>query len=167
MVRRASNYIEGKIHELRVAGELLNRGFDVYLPVVDSGVDIIAVDRESKELIFAQVKKAKYKPRYKRWDFRNIPKKLIDELEKVGKGHKAFFIFVLERPDKNYSYLILSPEIIKKFSETIYPMENPGRGKSLALIIKDRGDGTVFVRFRGKEEKGFHVKLDDWEKLQT
>ena len=164
MRKSLKSYVEGKIYELKVAGELLERGFDVYMPVVDSGIDMIAIHRSSKKPIFIQVKKAKYNAGRKRWDFRNIPMKEVDELESVSQGYRSFFIFVLERPDKNDSYLVLSSKFIKEHQDELYPVENPGRGKSVAMIIEEYSGEMVSIKLKGRE-KGILIRLDNWKDL--
>ena len=68
---------------------------------------MIAIHRTSKKIFSIQVKKAKYNVMRGRWGFRNIPLREFEELETVSRGHGAFFVFVLERPDKTESFLVL------------------------------------------------------------
>jgi len=165
MKKRSGSYIEGKIYELKVAGELLGRGFDVYMPFVDSGVDMLAIHRVSKKIFFIQVKKAKYNAKRRRWDFRNIPLKEVEELETVSQGHGAFFVFVLERPNKTDLFLVLPSKFIKMHKNNLYPVNNPGRGRSVAIIVEEGLDEMVaFIKLKGKEER-IPVRLNNWDVL--
>ena len=134
------SYVEGKIYELKVAGELLGGEFDVYTPFVDSGVGMIAIHRVSKKIFFIQVKKAKYNVMRGRWDFRNIPLREVEELETVSRGHGAFFVFVLERPDKTDSFLVLPSNFIKKHKEDLYPVNSP-----VFSDKKEQFEGVLFI----------------------
>jgi len=165
MKRSLGSYIEGKIYELKVAGELLGRGFDVYMPFVDSGVDMVAIHRASKRIFFIQVKKAKYNAKRRRWDFRNIPLKEVEELETVSQGHGAFFVFVLERPNETDLFLVLPSKFIKMRKDSLYPVNNPGRGRSVAIIVEEGLDETAaFIKLKGKEER-IPVRLNNWDVL--
>ena len=165
MKKSLGSYVEGKIYELKVAGELLGRGFDVYTPFVDSGVDMVAIHRTSKKIFFIQVKKAKYNAKRRRWDFRNIPLREVEELEAVSQGRGAFFVFVLERPDKTDSFLVLPSKFIETHKEDLYPVNNPGRGQSVAIIIEEGPDETTaFIKLKEKEERML-VRLNNWDAL--
>ncbi|OYT67916.1 MAG: hypothetical protein B6U65_01380 [Candidatus Wolframiiraptor sp. EX4484-121] len=162
MKNSLGSYIEGKIYELKVAGELLGRGFDVYMPFVDSGVDMVAIHRVSKKILFIQVKKAKYNAKRRRWDFRNIP---LKEVEDVSQGHGAFFVFVLERPNKTDLFLVLPSKFIKMHKDNLYPVNNPGRGRSVAIIVEEGfGETAAFIKLKGKEER-IPVRLNNWDIL--
>lgn len=50
---------KGKISELLVISELLNKGFEVYTPVVDTGIDCIV--KSSTEYFELQIKGTKYR----------------------------------------------------------------------------------------------------------
>jgi len=43
MVDRRKLMIEGRVFEFVAAAELLKRGFEVFMPAVDMGLDIIAI----------------------------------------------------------------------------------------------------------------------------
>jgi len=59
-IERVKTAKQGKASELQVAGELLRRGYDVFVPFVDTGVDLIA--SLDGRFILIQVKESKFYP---------------------------------------------------------------------------------------------------------
>jgi len=92
---------KGKAGELLVANELLRRGFDVYLPLVDTGIDIIClIDRKP---IFIQVKESREYPikRGKRY-WQRISENSLNK----NKADNMFYVFVL-KSEREVNYLVL------------------------------------------------------------
>jgi len=85
---------------------LLRQGFDVYLPLVDTGIDIIClVDRKP---VFIQVKESREYTikRGKRYWQRISEKSLIE-----NKADNMFYVFVL-KSEREVNYLILPSKFI-------------------------------------------------------
>ena len=59
-----STQAKGRLAELQVQIQLVNRGFQVYTPLTDIGIDILVLDADLKPK-FIQVKKSKYYPKPK------------------------------------------------------------------------------------------------------
>ncbi|RLI40855.1 hypothetical protein DRO69_12350 [Candidatus Bathyarchaeota archaeon] len=88
----------GKAGELLVANELLREGLDVFIPLVDTGIDIICLVDHKPILI--QVKESRLYPDGRYWQ--RIRK---DALLK-NKADNMFYVFVLKA--ENYvNYLVL------------------------------------------------------------
>lgn len=92
----------GKSGELLVAGELLGRGYDVFVPFVDAGIDLVAM--VGKRFVQIQVKQSKlYHRRGKPTHYwQTLKKKTFDK----NKGKDVFYVFVLKH-EAETNYLIV------------------------------------------------------------
>jgi hypothetical protein len=111
---RAETLKKGKAGELLVAAELLSRGIDVFLPLVDCGIDLVAFIE--KRFVQIQVKKSKF---YLEADC--YWQQIIKETFHKNKGADVYYIFVLKRETK-VNYLIVPSfwidENAERFSTT-------------------------------------------------
>lgn len=92
----------GKSGELLVASELLSRGYDVFIPFVDCGIDLVAL--VDNRFVQIQVKQSKLyhrggKPTHY---WQSLKKSTFDK----NKGANVFYIFVLRR-GAEINYLIV------------------------------------------------------------
>jgi len=155
--------IEGQVFEFIAAAELLKRGFEVFTPAVDMGLDIIAI--KNGQMFFIQAKKAKYQAERGRWNFQNIPYSEIDRLLKVDPKHSIALILGLEFP-KGFNYLILTRHQILELLPKVYHRQNPGRGKSVSIILeKTRDPNKVNILLRGGKRQA--TKINNWEDLEA
>ena len=92
----------GKSGELLVAGELLSQGYDVFIPFVDAGIDLVA--KVGKRFVQIQVKQSKLYQREGKpthyWQ--TLRKKTFDR----NKGNDIFYVFVLKH-ETEINYLII------------------------------------------------------------
>lgn len=96
---RAETLKKGKSGELLVAAELLSRGIDVFLPLVDCGIDLVA--SIEKRFVRIQVKKSKFYPNagcY--WQ------QIVKETFHKNKGSDVYYVFVLKR-ETEVNFLIV------------------------------------------------------------
>ena len=94
---------KGKIAELKVETELIERGFQTYRPSNDIGVDILTLN-DDLEPCFLQVKYSKYYPRFKCY-WQAISLKSFNRML----SDKTFCIFLLEN-----NYLIVPYAFIQE-----------------------------------------------------
>ena len=98
-MKRAEMAKRGKSGELLVAGELLSQGYDVFIPFVDCGIDLVAL--VENRFVQLQVKQSKLHQRKGKpthyWQ--GLKKKVFNQ----NKGKDIFYVFVLKRgTDTNY-----------------------------------------------------------------
>lgn len=117
----------GKAGELLVANELLRQGLDVFIPLVDTGIDIICLVDHKPILI--QVKKSRRHPDGRYWQ--RISK---DALLK-NKADNMFYVFVLKA--ENYvNYLILPSTFLCDNLEKL-GIDKKGIMIDIYFVIKD------------------------------
>jgi hypothetical protein len=129
---------KGRIGELRVAGELMSKGYLVFLPSVDEGLDIIVWNRAEKLLIPVQVRLSNYHIKYDGWGYYYIAQEEVEDLP------KKLFVFILQH-DEEFRYVIMPAESIK---------EQANKG----LLAKD-SSGEIRMWF-AEEDNG---ELFHWE----
>lgn len=96
---RAMSLKKGKAGELLVATELLRRGYDVYLPLVDTGIDLVCLPREyDREALRIQVKVSRQYRNNRFWIKMNV--KTLDE------ACIDVFVFVLME-EARVNYLVV------------------------------------------------------------
>ena len=62
-------------------------------------------------------------------------------------------------------FLVLPSKFIETRKEDLYPVNNPGRGRSVAIIIEEGLDETAaFIKLKEKEER-IPVRLNNWDVL--
>jgi len=138
----------GKSGELLVAGELLSRGYDVFIPFVDCGIDLVAL--VENRFVQIQVKQSKLyqrggKPTHY---WQSLKKKTFDS----NKGVNVFYIFVL-RCGAEINYLIVPSlwidENITKFdidkSERIQLYFSQIKNGKIKEVRKSGLDMTTFL----------------------
>lgn len=146
----------GKSGELLVAGELLARGYDVFLPFVDTGIDLVA--KVGKEFLQIQVKQSKlYSRRGKPTHYWKIlPKKSFD----ANKGENVFYIFVLKRGTE-MNYLIVPSLWLDANSEKF----DLDKTEKYHLYFSQIEDGKISeVRKSGLDMTRF---LNNWDVLEA
>ena len=122
------NRITGKAGEHVVMGEMMFRGFNAHIPLVDKGIDIVVI--KNKEVSHIQVKTAnKLRSAYSH----SIKIKSYKETA----GRNTFYIFVL-RDNNKCKFIILSSADMRKHIE--------------ANNIKTTKNGYYLVRFMPHEE---------------
>ncbi len=121
----------GKAGEHTVLSELLFRGYNAALMVVDIGVDILAI--KGGEIFHIQVKTRNISRRHAAFHF-NLR---IASFERHNAG-KTFYIFVL-RENGKLDYLILPLHEIEKAIEQEF-VHVVGEGKLYRITITRRGD---------------------------
>ena len=171
MESRRRLQVEGRIFEFMVAVELLRRGFEVFMPVVDMGLDIIAI--KEGRMFFIQAKKAKYQAERRRWNFQNIPYSEIDRLLKIDAEHSVALILGLESPERSsFNYLIFNRSQILDILPKIYHRPNPKRGESISIILEKTEDPNYVnlllpskVKRRRAERQ--RLKINNWADLGT
>ena len=102
----------GKAGELQVAGELLRCGYDVFVPFVDAGIDLVA--KVDGRFVSIQVKESKFYLRRKRY-WQEIRKKPFDR----NKGEDVFYVFVLRR-GAEINYLVVPSLWIDKHADEFH-----------------------------------------------
>lgn len=138
----------GKSGELLVAGELLSRGYDVFIPFVDCGIDLVAL--VNNRFVQIQVKQSKLyhrggKPTHY---WQSLKKKIFDS----NKGANVFYMFVLRR-GAEINYLIVPSlwiaENIAEFSidknERIQLYFSQIKNGKIKEVRKSRLDMTPFL----------------------
>jgi len=162
--------VEGKIFEFIVAAELLKKGFEVFMPAVDMGLDIIAI--KEGRMFFIQAKKAKYQAERRRWNFQNVPYSEIDRLLKIDPKHSIALILGLESPEQlSFNYLIFNRSQILDLLPKVYHRPNPGRGGSISIILEKTNDPNYVNLLLPSEVKGGRarrqrLKINNWEDLK-
>ena len=148
---RAKAMKEGKSGELLVAAELLSRGIDMFLPLVDCGIDLVALIEN--RFVQIQVKKSRF--------YREVDcywQQIIKETFHKNKGTDIYYIFVLKR-ETEVNYLIVPSvwidENAKRFGTTrkkwfFYFKIEDGR------VTETRKSKLDMTRF-----------LNNWELLKT
>jgi len=171
MESRRRLQVEGRIFEFMVAVELLRRGFEVFMPVVDMGLDIIAI--KEGRMFFIQAKKAKYQAERRRWNFQNVPYSEIDRLLKIDAEHSIALILGLESPERSsFNYLIFNRSQILDILPKVYHRTNRKRGQSISIIL-EKTDDPNYVNLllpsevKGKRAKRRLLKIDNWTDLKT
>ena len=150
-IERVKTAKQGKASELQVAGELLRRGYDVFVPFVDTGVDLIA--SLDGRFILIQVKESKFYPE-KRVFWQEIRKKAFDNT----KGKDIFYIFTLKGTEMNY--LIVPSLWIEEHADKFYfNMEN----QKWFFYFKLEDGKALEVR---KSQLNFTQFLNNWEQLK-
>jgi len=116
----------GKAGELLVANELLRQGLDVFIPLVDTGIDIICLVDHKPILI--QVKESRQYPDGRYWQRINKDALLKNRTDNM------FYIFVLKA--ENYvNYLILPSTFI---CDNLDKLDVDRKGMiNLYFVIKD------------------------------
>jgi len=137
----------GKSGELLVAGELLRRGYDVFIPFVDCGIDLIALVENC--FVQIQVKQSKL------YERKGIPTHYWQSLKKKtfdnNKGANVFYVFVLRRGAEINSLIVPSlwiDENIEKFN-----IDKNGR---IQLYFSQIKDGKI------KEERKSGLDMTDF-----
>ena len=121
---------KGKAGELLVANELLRRGFDVFLPLVDTGIDIICL--VEKKPIMIQVKESRAYPDGRYWlkmSEKSFLKNIADNM---------FYVFVL-KAENTVNYLILPSTFIYKNREKL----DFGRTRIINFYFKFNDKGEI------------------------
>ena len=103
---------KGKAGELQVAAELLTRGYNVFVPFVDTGIDLVA--KVNRKFVSIQVKESRFYPSQKVY-WQEIRKKPFDR----NKGEDVFYVFVL-RHGVEINYLVVPSLWIEKHAEEFY-----------------------------------------------
>jgi len=140
---RAETLKKGKSGELLVAAELLSRGIDVFLPLVDCGIDLVAFIE--KCFVQIQVKKSRFYS-----DAGCYWQQIIKETFHKNKGTDVYYIFVLKREIKVNFLIVPSTwieENAERFSTTkkkwfFYFELEKGRARETR---KSKLDMTVFL----------------------
>jgi hypothetical protein len=124
---------KGKQGEFLVFGELIKRGADLYLPVIDIGIDAI-VRQNDGSYLQVQVKSTEAKEQagwFNVWD--------IDEYE--GKG---LYIVCVDMSVEPPDIWILPSEIFIRYATVSHSKE--GRKYTLAVDVRDRSHGYQLRR---------------------
>lgn len=146
----------GKSGELVVAGELLSRGYDVFIPFVDCGVDLVAL--VENRFVQIQVKQSKLyqrggKPTHY---WQSLKKKTFDS----NKGVNVFYIFVLRR-GAEINYLIVPSLWI---DENIAKFSMDKKGKIQLYFSQIRNGKIKEERKSGLDMTNF---LNNWDILTS
>lgn len=146
----------GKSGELLVAGELLSRGYDVFVPFVDCGIDIVAL--VENRFVQIQVKQSKLyqrggKPTHY---WQSLKKKTFDS----NKGVNVFYIFVLRR-GAEINYLIVPSLWI---DENIAKFSMDKKGKIQLYFSQIRNGKIKEERKSGLDMTNF---LNNWDILTS
>ena len=156
MAIRAKSAKKGKSGELLVAGELLSQGYDVFLPFVDCGIDLVVM--VGKRFVQIQVKQSKLYHRKEKpthyWQ--SLRKKAFDN----NKGENVFYVFVLKRGTET-SFLIVPSLWIEKNSNKL-DLDKNERYQLYFSPIKDKKIREV--RKSGLDMTPF---LNNWELLKA
>lgn len=132
----------GKAAELLVANELLRRNIDVYMPLVDTGIDLICLINHNPVLI--QVKASR------KWDMKKgarhwqrfwlrISEKSVSE----NKAANFYYVFVL-KGEREINYMILPSMFIDKIKDQL-----DLKTGLFWLYIEFRGDKIIEGRKSG------------------
>lgn len=140
----------GKIAELKVASELLSRGYEVYTPLSDVGIDLLVL---KKNLVpcFIQVKYSKWFPRAKCY-WQVLSTKSFNRVT----SDRTFCIFLLE--DK---YLIVPYRFIQKHDKSLYEKTK----KNERYVFKFKIINGKMIENRSKID--FSKFLNNWETLES
>jgi len=142
----------GKASELQVAGELLRRGYDIFIPFVDAGIDLIA--KVGTKLILIQVKESKFYLEQRVY-WQEIRKKPFDHT----KGKDVFYIFTL-RDGTETNYLIVPSLWIDEHADEFYfDIKN----QKWFFYFKLEDGKALETR---KSQLDFTQFLNNWEQLK-
>jgi len=145
----------GKSGELLVAGELLSRGYNVFIPFVDAGIDLVALI--DKRYVSIQVKQSKLYQRRGKFThyWQSLNKKSFDQ----NKGKDVFYIFVLKHGTE-INYLIVPSLWIDENSEKFDLV----KGERWQLYFTPIKDGKI----REVRKSGLDVTLflNNWDTLK-
>jgi len=146
----------GKSGELLVAGELLSQGYDVFIPLVDAGIDLVA--KVGKKFVQIQVKQSKLYQRGGKFThyWQSLRKKTFDN----NKGKNIFYVFVLKRGTET-NFLIV-PSLWIEENSSKFDLDKNERYQLYFSPIKD---GEIReVRKSGLDMTKF---LNKWEPLRA
>lgn len=156
MAIRGKTSKKGKSGELLVASELLSQGYDVFLPFVDCGIDLVAM--VGKRFVQIQVKQSKlYHRREKPTHYwQSLRKKAFDD----NKGENVFYVFVLKRGTET-NFLIVPSLWIEK-NNNKFDLDKNDRYQLYFSPIKDN-------RIREVRKSGLDMTrfLNNWELLKA
>lgn len=146
----------GKSGELLVAGELLSQGYDVFLPFVDAGIDLVA--KVGKKFVQIQVKQSKlYQRRGKNTHYwQSLRKKTFDN----NKGKNIFYVFVLKRGTET-NFLIVPSLWIEEHSSR-FDLDKNEKYQLYFSPIKDNK-----IREVRKSGLDMTLFLNNWELLKV
>ena len=138
----------GKRQEYVVIAELLKRGYDVYIPLVDDqGIDCIV---KINEKIYLNIQIKARSTQAKHWN--------LFAAMKIEKKENYFFIFYLE---KNNTFWVIPSKDVVKYANQNKNGRNKGK-YSLTLPRSETTDkGKRFAKY--KNEEGFKI-LDKYRK---
>jgi hypothetical protein len=123
---------KGRAGELLVAGELLRQGFDVYLPLVDTGIDLICLVNHKP--VFIQVKESReYQLKKKKRYWQRISETSLINTREMN----MFYIFVL-KSERQVNYLVLPSEFLYGIKNQLYRKDD-----SFWLYFDFEGDKVV------------------------
>lgn len=155
-MKRAEMAKRGKSGELLVAGELLSQGYDVFLPFVDCGIDLVAL--VENRFIQLQVKQSKLYQR--RGKFTHYWQTLSKKSFERNKGRGIFYVFVLKH-ETEINYLIVPSVWIDENSNKFDLM----KGEKWQLYFSPIENGKIKeVRKSGLEMTRF---LNNWDLLKV
>ena len=141
----------GKAGEYTVMAEMLFRGYNVYVPAVDEGIDVIATKEKSSSNI--QVKTANKKAGKYGVGFR------IKSFEKA-KDRNTFYIFVLRDGEKT-EFIVLSHFDMIRGIETESVKSTKG-GYYLTVLGED--DGSMYMG--GKSRMSVEHNRNNWKIIE-
>ena len=143
----------GKAGELQVAGELLRRGYDVFVPFVDAGIDLVA--KVDERFVSVQVKESKFYPSRRRY-WQEIRKKPFDR----NKGKDVFYVFVLRR-GAEINYLVVPSLWIEKHADEFhFDVKN----QKWRFFFKLEDGKAIEVR---KSQLNLTPFLNNWEQFKS
>ncbi len=143
---------QGKASELQVAAELLRRGYNIFIPLIDAGIDLIAAT--DMRFISIQVKESKFYPEQGVY-WQEIRKEPFDRTKRKD----VFYIFTL-REGAEINYLIVPSLWIEKHADRFY---------------FDTKNQKWFFYFKLEEGKALEVRksrldltsfLNNWDQLR-
>jgi len=151
----------GKSAELLVAGELLERGYDVFIPFVDCGIDLVA--KVGERFVSLQVKKSKLyvKPRLSYY-WQVLYKKPFMS----NKGPDIYYVFLLKR-GAEANYVILPSLWIEENVDKLLRFEL--QRERWHFFFSPIKDGKVKLARSGALKGGVDLTsfLNNWDVLET
>lgn len=145
MLNKPKGSFLGAAGQIYVMSELLARGWNVAIPVVDVGDDVLVVDDHEKKLIRIQVKTGlvtSLEDEVQKVTFNLYLSQLVEEYES-----KLIFAFALRKPDGWQGILWINREglgKIRRSFEERYPFRRgTGISDRMALTLKMYPDGRI------------------------
>ena len=150
----------GKSAELMVAGELLERGYDVFIPFVDCGVDLAA--KVGERFVQLQIKKSKLhvKPRLSYYWQVLYMKPFTN-----NKGPNIYYVFLLKR-ETEINCVVLPSLWIEENVDKLLRFE--AKRERWHFFFSPIKDGKVKLARSGSLKGGADVTpfLNNWNQLE-